>query len=547
MESTQINEPFARTKTINEELDAHRSKLNIYSIQSQNLKPGNKVDYAKKLTAGTDTTQNLPKVPLMPPINATPVETNLNETASQISFSRSKGNLTSSLSLSQGASKVMSEIMSIQDIDKRKSTCEKSLEFLEDDILNLDQLINDILTKNDEFLKNEDFAVLNQKKSTLIKDKIMLDQYYKRLKLGTTQSMNLSEIVLYHSDIDETRQTESRMTTNLSKQFKSLQSHDIKPPLSHTVPVANNSPRTGHGIIPNISVSQQTNISSHMIETFPTTVLTNYGSMWSCQHCTYYNNVETRVCKVCNKTSVTPQIITTDAIVSSKSATDAGNDLRELKDIGNKLVDLQDQVYIEKLKAHRRFHENDVPSTAVFSSKLKPVSKQKHTSNTEDSLSSAFEVSSLSQRSSITPKSDNYSVLSNQETVELQEDKQATFQKIMKKNNETRQQNQIKYEGAELFNLVKIADKLGYDTEEIKVAIDLEQSLSGTILWLKESWQPIVDDVVFFATQCGQNLDKNNVGELSEVEAKSALKTSRGNIDVAVKECVFTRRKLVRK
>ncbi|KAK6178272.1 hypothetical protein SNE40_013076 [Patella caerulea] len=344
MESTQINEPFARTKTINEELDAHRSKLNIYSIQSQNLKPGNKVDYAKKLTAGTDTTQNLPKVPLMPPINATPVETNLNETASQISFSRSKGNLTSSLSLSQGASKVMSEIMSIQDIDKRKSTCEKSLEFLEDDILNLDQLINDILTKNDEFLKNEDFAVLNQKKSTLIKDKIMLDQYYKRLKLGTTQSMNLSEIVLYHSDIDETRQTESRMTTNLSKQFKSLQSHDIKPPLSHTVPVANNSPRTGHGIIPNISVSQQTNISSHMIETFPTTVLTNYGSMWSCQHCTYYNNVETRVCKVCNKTSVTPQIITTDAIVSSKSATDAGNDLRELKDIGNKLVDLQDQV-----------------------------------------------------------------------------------------------------------------------------------------------------------------------------------------------------------
>lgn len=72
--------------------------------------------------------------------------------------------------------------------------------------------------------------------------------------------------------------------------------------------------------------------------------------------------------------------------------------------------------------------------------------------------------------------------------------------------------------------------------------------LSGDVpagKWLRERWIPLVDRVIHSATNQGAMMEQNDVGELSLIESKEALKHT-GNEANAARMCVDYRKKLVR-
>ena len=66
------------------------------------------------------------------------------------------------------------------------------------------------------------------------------------------------------------------------------------------------------------------------------------------------------------------------------------------------------------------------------------------------------------------------------------------------------------------------------------------------LAWLEENWRHMIDTVVTLSTNYGNERLVNDVGTISVIEAKHALRTHKGNIWAAVTECAEQRQKKVK-
>ncbi|XP_029039956.2 E3 ubiquitin-protein ligase lubel isoform X4 [Osmia bicornis bicornis] len=87
-------------------------------------------------------------------------------------------------------------------------------------------------------------------------------------------------------------------------------------------------------------------------------------------------------------------------------------------------------------------------------------------------------------------------------------------------------------QGLEIVELLREAERHGYSTDDVQVA--LSQGSSNPIDWLKTQWPHLVETVQVLATTQGKELKENNVGVLSAAEAKEALRLTKGDVWNAV-------------
>ncbi|XP_043529360.1 E3 ubiquitin-protein ligase lubel isoform X2 [Frieseomelitta varia] len=94
-------------------------------------------------------------------------------------------------------------------------------------------------------------------------------------------------------------------------------------------------------------------------------------------------------------------------------------------------------------------------------------------------------------------------------------------------------------QGLEIVELLREAEKHGYSTDDVQVA--LSQGASDPIDWLKTQWPHLVETVQVLASTQGKELKENNIGVLSDVEAKEALRVAKGDVWSAVAMAVQRR------
>ncbi|XP_076398253.1 linear Ubiquitin E3 ligase isoform X3 [Megachile rotundata] len=87
-------------------------------------------------------------------------------------------------------------------------------------------------------------------------------------------------------------------------------------------------------------------------------------------------------------------------------------------------------------------------------------------------------------------------------------------------------------QGLEIVELLRDAERLGYSTDDVQVA--LSQGSSNPIDWLKTQWPHLVETVQVLVTTQGKELKENNIGVLSATEAKEALRLTKGDVWNAV-------------
>ncbi|CAD1473557.1 unnamed protein product, partial [Heterotrigona itama] len=87
-------------------------------------------------------------------------------------------------------------------------------------------------------------------------------------------------------------------------------------------------------------------------------------------------------------------------------------------------------------------------------------------------------------------------------------------------------------QGLEIVELLREAEKHGYSTDDVQVA--LSQGASDPIDWLKTQWPHLVETVQVLASTQGKESKENNIGLLSEIEAKEALRVAKGDVWSAV-------------
>lgn len=99
-------------------------------------------------------------------------------------------------------------------------------------------------------------------------------------------------------------------------------------------------------------------------------------------------------------------------------------------------------------------------------------------------------------------------------------------------------------QGLEIVELLREAEKHGYSTDDVQVA--LSQGASSPIDWLKTQWPHLVETVQVLVTTQGKELKENNIGVLSAIEAKEALRATKGDVWNAVTMAVQRRQLKVR-
>lgn len=99
-------------------------------------------------------------------------------------------------------------------------------------------------------------------------------------------------------------------------------------------------------------------------------------------------------------------------------------------------------------------------------------------------------------------------------------------------------------QGLEIVELLREAEKHGYSTDDVQVA--LSQGASNPIDWLKTQWPHLVETVQVLVTTQGKELKENNIGMLSAIEAKEALRATKGDVWNAVAMAVQRRQLKVR-
>nr|XP_033320964.1 microtubule-associated protein futsch isoform X1 [Megalopta genalis] len=83
-------------------------------------------------------------------------------------------------------------------------------------------------------------------------------------------------------------------------------------------------------------------------------------------------------------------------------------------------------------------------------------------------------------------------------------------------------------QGLEIVELLREAERHGYSTDDVQVA--LSQGASNPIDWLKAQWPHLVETVQLLATTQGKELKENNIGAITAAEAKEALRLAKGDV-----------------
>merc|ERR1719210_1953018 len=96
---------------------------------------------------------------------------------------------------------------------------------------------------------------------------------------------------------------------------------------------------------------------------------------------------------------------------------------------------------------------------------------------------------------------------------------------------------QEKTAGWELVRLLREAEKSGFTSEDVQVAVNHCGEVNP-IAWLTENWANMIDTVMTLASNVGHEAEENTIGTISKAEAREALRKHKGNIWASVTECV---------
>jgi len=94
-----------------------------------------------------------------------------------------------------------------------------------------------------------------------------------------------------------------------------------------------------------------------------------------------------------------------------------------------------------------------------------------------------------------------------------------------------------KIAGFELVKILREAEKSGFTSEDVQVAVNHCGEVSP-ITWLNDNWGNMIETVMTLASNVGHEAEENTIGTISKAEAKEALRKHKGNIWAAVTECV---------
>ena len=91
--------------------------------------------------------------------------------------------------------------------------------------------------------------------------------------------------------------------------------------------------------------------------------------------------------------------------------------------------------------------------------------------------------------------------------------------------------------GMELVRLLRDAEKGGFTPEDLQVALN-HCGESNPVLWLAENMDKMIATVTTLSNNVGNEAEKNTTGNLTNAEAREALRKHKGNVWAAVTECV---------
>ncbi|XP_025074899.1 uncharacterized protein LOC105430571 [Pogonomyrmex barbatus] len=94
-------------------------------------------------------------------------------------------------------------------------------------------------------------------------------------------------------------------------------------------------------------------------------------------------------------------------------------------------------------------------------------------------------------------------------------------------------------QGLEIVELLREAEKQGFTTDDVQVA--LAQGASNPIEWLQTQWPHLVETVQVLVTAQGKELKENSIGTLSPAEAKEALRAVKGDMWSAIATAIQRR------
>merc|ERR1719225_1963819 len=83
--------------------------------------------------------------------------------------------------------------------------------------------------------------------------------------------------------------------------------------------------------------------------------------------------------------------------------------------------------------------------------------------------------------------------------------------------------------GFELVRLLREAEKSGFTSEDVQVAVNHCGDINP-ITWLTDNWANMIDTVMTLASNVGHEAQENTTGPISKAEAKEALRKHKGNI-----------------
>uniref|UniRef100_A0A8D8RMC7 E3 ubiquitin-protein ligase RNF31 n=1 Tax=Cacopsylla melanoneura TaxID=428564 RepID=A0A8D8RMC7_9HEMI len=290
--------------------------------------------------------------------------------------------------------------------------------------------------------------------------------------------------------------------------------------------------------------------------TSPTPIVPRKGG-WECEHCTLVNPVGTTVCSVCCKTS--------NASLASKSSVASEED--NLDEGVKKLTVNEEEVKASEPNGNQQNNGNGLKKgraqsvdylgrTEVISTGTSPppqsISTQtydygggggvggvgmKRATSLADDVWRPIMSRPMSRQSTLDSHSMACSPIPTPDIV-AQDRADYEFHKFSRSLSQASQRisQDLPHQ------IIREAEQNGFTAEDLTIALS-HCGESNPVTWLINNWRHMIDTVVTLATNYGHERSENNVGTLSAVEARDALRLHNGNVWAAVTECVETRQK----
>ncbi|XP_047352494.1 E3 ubiquitin-protein ligase lubel isoform X3 [Vespa velutina] len=316
---------------------------------------------------------------------------------------------------------------------------------------------------------------------------------------------------------------------------------------------------------------------------------------WSCEHCTFINKITERVCVICCKTrsSALPsnetddpdpniediQTIDNDNKQVSGSTEDPNLDLEKktnhlkisnseesgdsgsTKNKGISLAESSTDMHDVKLSEASTTSEKKDEETLTSSTPTLSLSKGINPEDIEE-LVKRPEISKSNERIEETRKvstgtspppqsisTQTYDFLPRGGSGSLRRSMSTSKGFLSYEDSETEEPSQPRFievgpstssqgvstltrQGLEIVELLREAERQGYSTDDVQVA--LTQGASNPIEWLKTQWPRSIEAVQILVSTQGKEQRENNIGVLSVNEAKDALRSVKGDVWNAV-------------